>query len=234
MIDARSRISLATCLILPAVMLLAPAEAAGQTDSSDVGLDQLRLFRIQAVFYEVRSKTLRQIAELDEADLDNLKGVKVIARPQIHVLDGCYAEFSSVGEIPVASSVITEQVAIGTTEFREFGLTFQVEPRAVAADRMVCDVEAQLSELVGFTPGENRQPIIARKAVATTLRLTDGEAKTLRLPGSAAIRGKTAEANGEIQPRKGRQTEVVLRITAHMAPEETPVAKAKPPVRVWR
>ena len=125
--DARCLRVFPTTLILSASLFLIPSVASGQTAGADSWIE------VDASFYEVPAKALRGIANLEEAELDKLKKAKLIAQPRIAILDGQEAEVAIVTEIPVRSTTVTEQAAIGTTEFREVGLIFHIAPRAIDA-----------------------------------------------------------------------------------------------------
>ena len=101
-------------------------------------------------------------------------------------------------------------------------------PQVVGDDLIVIDLSAELSELAGYTEGPIPQPIIHRRVVTTTMRMKDGETKTLRLPGSALNR-ELDPGTGKLKPAKNRRSEVVLQINARMRSGKAPVAKAKQP-----
>ncbi|MCA9144105.1 MAG: type II secretion system protein GspD [Planctomycetaceae bacterium] len=105
--------------------------------------------------------------------LEQTDGARLLARPNIMAYDRTEATFQSVQEIPVQQLTQTSQGGnIGTTEFREAGITLTVTPFINADNSVRLIVTPAFSVLNGFNNG---QPIIDRRSASTTLTLRDGE-----------------------------------------------------------
>jgi len=105
-------------------------------------------------------------------------GARLLARPNIVAYDGVQAQFASVQEIPVQQLTQTDAGgAIGTTEFREAGITLRVTPRITSHHTIVLEVTPEFSLLSGFSA--TGQPIIDRRNATTKLELRDGEAAVI-------------------------------------------------------
>jgi general secretion pathway protein D len=88
------------------------------------------------------------------------------------VLENQKAVFRSVREIPIQQLTETQQGGnIGTTAFKEAGITLTVIPK-IASDGTICmDVSPEFSRLVGFD--SNGQPIIDTRQAQSTLRVAN-------------------------------------------------------------
>jgi general secretion pathway protein D len=110
--------------------------------------------------------------------LEQCDGARLLARPNIMAYDRVVAVFQSVQEIPVQQLTQTSEGGdIGTTEFREAGITLTVTPQIMADDTIVLDVSPEFSILSGFSA--DGQPIIDRRTATTKLMLRDGEASVI-------------------------------------------------------
>ncbi|MEO1497188.1 MAG: secretin N-terminal domain-containing protein [Planctomycetota bacterium] len=106
---------------------------------------------------------------------------RLLASPNVTVIDNEEATFQSVSEIPFQQLTQTGAGGqIGTTSFRDAGITLKVTPK-VANDRSVdMKISPEFSRLTGFTPGDN-QPIIDRRTATTRVRVQNGQ--TLMIGG---------------------------------------------------
>lgn len=105
--------------------------------------------------------------------LEQSDGARLLARPNIMAYDRTEATFTSVQEIPVQQLTQTSEGGnIGTTEFREAGITLTVTPFINDDNSVRLMVTPEFSVLNGFNNG---QPIIDRRAASTTLTLRNGE-----------------------------------------------------------
>jgi general secretion pathway protein D len=87
----------------------------------------------------------------------------------VAVLENEEAVFKSVSEIPFQQLTQTQQGGqIGTTSFKEAGITLIVTPKIAADGTIMMMVSPEFSRLAGFTPGDN-QPIIDTRRATTTL-----------------------------------------------------------------
>lgn len=109
--------------------------------------------------------------------LEQTDGARLLARPNIMAYDRTEATFSSVQEIPVQQLTQTQQGGnIGTTQFREAGISLTVVPNIMDDNSVVLQVTPQFSVLNGFNNG---QPIIDRRTATTRLQLRDGETSVI-------------------------------------------------------
>ena len=97
---------------------------------------------------------------------------RLLADPNVAVLDNEQATFRSVREIPIQQLTETAQGGnIGTTAFREAGIKLTVTPK-IAADCTICmEVAPEFSRFVGSD--ESGQPIIDTREAKTTLRVAN-------------------------------------------------------------
>jgi general secretion pathway protein D len=107
--------------------------------------------------------------------LNNAKDSRLLSDPSVAVLENDEAVFQSVSEIPFQQLTQTSQGGnIGTTAFKEAGITLRVKPK-IAADGIIrMEVTPEFSRLTGFTPGDN-QPIIDKRTATTTLNVANGQ-----------------------------------------------------------
>jgi general secretion pathway protein D len=104
--------------------------------------------------------------------LQQANDARLLADPNVAVLDNEQAVFRSVREIPIQQLTETQQGGnIGTTAFRDAGITLTVTPK-VASDGTICMVVApEFSRHVGND--DNGQPIIDTREAKTTLRVAN-------------------------------------------------------------
>ncbi len=106
---------------------------------------------------------------------------RLLASPNVTVLDNEQASIESVSEIPFQQ--LTQTAAggqIGTTSFKEAGIKLGVLPKIALDGTIDLTVEPEFSSLVGFTPGDN-QPIIDKRKATTRVRVNNGQ--TLMIAG---------------------------------------------------
>lgn len=109
--------------------------------------------------------------------LEQTDGARLLARPNIMAYDRTEAKFQSVQEIPVQQLTQTQQGGqIGTTQFREAGITLSVTPTIMDDNSVLLQVTPEFSVLNGFNNG---QPIIDRRTATTRLGLQNGEAAVI-------------------------------------------------------
>ena len=105
--------------------------------------------------------------------LQGAKDSRLLADPHVAVLDNEEAIFQSVSEIPYQQLTETQQGGnIGTTAFKDAGITLKVKPKISADGTIEMVVKPEFSRLTGFTPGDN-QPIIDRRTTETVLRVAN-------------------------------------------------------------
>jgi general secretion pathway protein D len=107
--------------------------------------------------------------------LQNASDSRLLASPNVTVLDNELATIQSVSEIPFQQ--LTQTAAggnIGTTAFKEAGITLDVTPKIGNDGTIEMQVRPEFSRLTGFTPGDN-QPIIDKRVATTNVRIADGQ-----------------------------------------------------------
>jgi len=104
---------------------------------------------------------------------------QLLTDPNIVVQDRESARIRIVTEIPYQQLTESAQGgAIGTTAFREAGVTLEVTPRIAADGTVNLVVTPSFSVLTGFTENDN-QPIIATREATTVVRVSDQQTLVL-------------------------------------------------------
>ena len=125
--------------------------------------------------------------------LQNANDARLLADPNVTVTDNETAEWKSVSEIPFQQITQSELGGqIGTTAFKEAGITLRVKPIIAADGTIEMVVEPEFSRLAGFTPGEN-QPIIDTRRASTTVRVANRQTIVI---GGLRQRSDNGEFNG--------------------------------------
>jgi general secretion pathway protein D len=103
--------------------------------------------------------------------LQQASDARLLARPNVAVLENEEAIFEKVEEIPYQQLTQTQQGgSIGTTAFKKAGIELHVSPKISAEGIIRMAVNPKVSRLVGFTPGDN-QPIIDTSSTQTVLTI---------------------------------------------------------------
>lgn len=125
--------------------------------------------------------------------LQNANDARLLANPNVTVMENETADMSSVQQIPFQQITQSELGGqLGTTAFKDVGITLHVTP-TVAADGTVKLVVAQeFSRVAGFTENDS-QPIIDTRIANTTVRVANR--KTLVI-GGLRQRSDTGDFNG--------------------------------------
>jgi len=101
---------------------------------------------------------------------------RLLADPNVVVVNREEAKIQIVTEVPYQQLTQTSGGGdIGTTAFREAGVTLTVTPRIAVDGTVELDVIPSFSRLTGFSEGLNPQPIIDRREAQTTVRVADGQ-----------------------------------------------------------
>jgi general secretion pathway protein D len=104
--------------------------------------------------------------------LRQAKDARLLADPNVAVLDNEQAVFQSVQEIPIQQLTETAQGGnIGTTAFKEAGITLTVTPKIASDCTISMEVSPVFSRHVGNDP--TGQPIIDRREARTKLRVAN-------------------------------------------------------------
>lgn len=125
--------------------------------------------------------------------LAEAKDARLLADPNIAVLENEEAILEKVSEIPYQQLTQTQQGGeIGTTAFKKAGITLTVKPK-IASDGIIrMEVKPEVSRLTGFTPGDN-QPIIDTSSAQTTLTIANRQTVVI---GGLRQRQDVGDANG--------------------------------------
>lgn len=116
--------------------------------------------------------------------LEQTKGSRLLADPHVTVVDRHKASLGIVTEIPVQQLTQTQQGgAIGSTSFKDAGITLDVTPRIASDGTIEMQVEPTFSVLSGF---QNGNPIIDTRRASTVVRVNHGQALVI-----GGLRSKT-------------------------------------------
>lgn len=117
--------------------------------------------------------TLNKYFDLDAiiSALDQTDGARLLADPTVTVLDREQATIRIVTEVPIQQLTQTPQGGdIGTTSFRDAGVTLEVSPQVGDDGTITMQVSPTFSVLSGFSEG---QPIINTRETTTKVRIAD-------------------------------------------------------------
>ena len=105
--------------------------------------------------------------------LQGASDARLLANPNVAVLENDEAIFERVSEIPYQQLTQTQQGGeIGTTAFKKAGITLRVKPKISCDGLIQMEVMPEVSRLTGFTPGDN-QPIIDISSTSTVLSIAN-------------------------------------------------------------
>lgn len=125
--------------------------------------------------------------------LQQANDARLLADPNVAVLENEEAVFKQVSEIPYQQLTQTAQGGqIGTTSFREAGVTLFVTPKIAAEGIIRMTVKPEVSRLTGFTPGDN-QPIIDTNSAQTVLNVANRQTVVI---GGLRQRSDVGNTNG--------------------------------------
>lgn len=126
--------------------------------------------------------------------LRQVTNARLLADPTVTVVDREAATIQIVTEIPYQQLTQTGQGGnIGTTAFREAGVTLNVMPRIANDGTLQLDVTPTFSRLTGFTTGDNPAPIIDKREAKTTVRVVNGQTLVI---GGLRQRGDNRDRRG--------------------------------------
>ena len=105
------------------------------------------------------------------------KDVRILASPKVLVLNNQTAMIKTVEEIPYQQ--LSETAAggsIGTTAFKEAGVTLKVTPQITDDGHIIMNIKPEQSALIDTITVENSEiPVIETRKTDTTLRVKDGQ-----------------------------------------------------------
>lgn len=108
--------------------------------------------------------------------LKQANDARLLADPTVTVVNREQAKIQIVTEIPFQQLTQTQQGGnIGTTSFREAGVTMTVVPFISDDGTIKMVVTPSFSRLTGFTTGVSPQPIIDKREAQTTVRVANGQ-----------------------------------------------------------
>ncbi len=107
--------------------------------------------------------------------LQNAKDSRLLANPNVTVMDNEQANFEAVTQIPYQQITQTGNGGqLAGTAFKDAGIKLDVIPKIAADGTIELNVRPEFSRLTGFTPGDN-QPIIDTRATSTSVRVANGQ-----------------------------------------------------------
>lgn len=113
--------------------------------------------------------------------LQQAKDSRLLADPNVTVMDNESANIESISEVPFQELTQTAGGGnIGTTAFKDVGIKLDVIPKISSDGTIDLTVVPEFSRLAGFTPGTN-QPIIDTRRATTRVRVRDRQ--TLMIAG---------------------------------------------------
>lgn len=125
--------------------------------------------------------------------LQNANDARLLANPNVTVMENQTADMSSVQQIPFQQITQSELGGqLGTTAFKDVGITLHVTPTVAADGTVKLKVDQEFSRVAGFTENDN-QPIIDTRIANTTVRVANR--KTLVI-GGLRQRSDTGDFNG--------------------------------------
>lgn len=125
--------------------------------------------------------------------LQNANDARLLANPNVTVMENQTANMSSVQQIPFQQITQSELGGqLGTTAFKDVGITLDVTPTVAADGTVKLDVKQEFSRVAGFTENDS-QPIIDTRIANTTVRVANR--KTLVI-GGLRQRSDTGDFNG--------------------------------------
>ncbi|MCA9125983.1 MAG: type II secretion system protein GspD [Planctomycetales bacterium] len=149
---------------------------------------------------------------------------RLLADPNVVVMNHEQANIEIVTEVPYQQ--LTQGIdggTIGTTEFRNAGVSLTVTPHIAADDTIAMVINPRFSLLTGFTEGDNA-PIIDRRETNTTVRVQNLQTLVL---GGLRQRTRIVEQSGipglkkipylgnlfKFDRRSARESELIVFIT---------------------
>jgi len=107
--------------------------------------------------------------------IQNANDSRLLANPNVTVMDNELANFEAVQEIPYQQLTQTSNGGnLGTTAFKDAGIKLDVTPKIATDGTIEMIVRPEFSSLNGFTPNDN-QPIINTRSTSTTVRIANGQ-----------------------------------------------------------
>ena len=125
--------------------------------------------------------------------LQNANDARLLANPNVTVIENKVAQMSSVQQIPFQQQTQSELGGqLATTAFKDVGITLNVTPRIAADGTIRMDVQQEFSRVAGFTENDN-QPIVDTRIANTTVRVSNRQTLVI---GGMRQRSDTGDFNG--------------------------------------
>jgi len=125
--------------------------------------------------------------------LQNANDARLLANPNVTVMENQTADMSSVQQIPFQQNTQSELGGqLATTSFKDVGVTLHVTPTVASDGTVKLDVQQEFSRVAGFTEADN-QPIIDTRIANTIVRVANR--RTLVI-GGLRQRSDTGDFNG--------------------------------------
>lgn len=122
--------------------------------------------------------------------IESNDNVKILANPKVLVLNNHTATFKSVEEIPYqVLSQTSEGGSIGTTSFKDAGVTLEVTPQITEDGYIIMHIMPEQSAETGESIDEI--PVLETRNVDTTLRVKDGQ--TIIIGGLRKVQSSVGE-----------------------------------------
>jgi len=107
--------------------------------------------------------------------LQNASDSRLLADPNVTVMDNQLASFQAITQIPFQQITQTGNGGqLAGTAFKDAGIKLDVIPKIAADGTIALQVTPEFSRLTGFSPGDN-QPIIDTRIASTHVRVANGE-----------------------------------------------------------
>lgn len=125
--------------------------------------------------------------------LQNANDARLLANPNVTVMENQIAVMSSVQQIPFQQQTQSELGGqLATTDFKDVGITLNVTPTIAADGTVKMVVQQEFSRVAGFTENDN-QPIIDTRIANTTVRVANRQTLVI---GGLRQRSDTGDFNG--------------------------------------
>ncbi|HEY3169744.1 MAG TPA: secretin N-terminal domain-containing protein [Thermoanaerobaculia bacterium] len=142
--------------------------------------DQLKEISIRSFGFTIPSISYSFIKNNTDAEL--------LAKPQLRISEGQKAQLVIGDRVPIPTTTFNTGTTIGgnivpvtSFQYQDVGIKIEVEPRVHHNKEVTLKLTIEVSNLNGFVEVQagQRQPIIGTRAIASSIRLKDGETNFL-------------------------------------------------------
>ena len=109
--------------------------------------------------------------------VSNGKG-KILSRPKLVCLSGEEAEFLVGGEVPIVTTVVSDEGTSVNVEYKEYGVSLKVQPTIESGDGIRTSLTTEVSELDwtnAVTASGIRIPALATRSTSTEIFINEGQ-----------------------------------------------------------